>query len=60
MVLALGDTVEGADSKSHEYLVDKVSELATARKDARPAPRKDGKHDGSGKKISLRAFGKRK
>lgn len=56
MVLAIGDSVAGADSKSHEYLVDKVHEIAVARKDATPAPRKDAK---SGSTIKLRAFGKK-
>jgi hypothetical protein len=34
MVLAVGDTVEDADSKSDEYLTEKVDEIAKQRKDA--------------------------
>jgi len=33
MVMALGDAVKDADSKSEEYLVDKLDEISTQRKD---------------------------
>jgi hypothetical protein len=53
MVLAVGDTVEDADSKSDEYLAEKVDEIAKQRKDAASITA-DSKADSG--EIKLRAF----
>jgi len=53
MVLAVGDTVEDAASKSDEYLCEKIDEIAKERKDASTI---QGDADNSSGEINLRAF----
>ena len=53
MVLAVGETVENADEKTDEYLAEKITDLAQARKDVISSHKTDEEFTGT---IKLRAF----